>query len=46
MDPLSARERRVIHLALKDENGVATRSAGDGPLRHVLIEPVGPTPRR
>lgn len=37
--PLSSPERRVVHLALKSENGVSTSSRGRGELKKVLILP-------
>ena len=37
--PISARERRQIHLALVDEDGVSTRSEGEGIFRQLLIVP-------
>jgi spoIIIJ-associated protein len=37
--PISARERRQIHLALVDAEGVATRSEGEGIFRQLLIVP-------
>ena len=37
--PISARERRQIHLALVDEEGVSTRSEGEGIFRQLLVVP-------
>jgi spoIIIJ-associated protein len=37
--PISARERRAIHLALAEEEGVATRSEGEGLFRTLLVVP-------
>jgi spoIIIJ-associated protein len=37
--PISARERRQIHLALVDVEGVQTRSEGEGIFRQLLIIP-------
>lgn len=37
--PISARERRQIHLALQDEAGVSTRSEGEGIFRQLLVVP-------
>lgn len=37
--PLPARERRVIHVALKDYPGVFTQSEGEEPERRVIIYP-------
>ncbi|MBG0791226.1 MAG: Jag N-terminal domain-containing protein [Desulfovibrionaceae bacterium] len=37
--PLSSYHRRVIHLALQDNETVFTRSKGDGPMKRVLIVP-------
>jgi spoIIIJ-associated protein len=39
-DPMSARDRRVVHMALKDITGVRTESNGEGPDRRVQIIPV------
>jgi len=39
MNPLGARERRVVHLALAADETVTTRSVGEGPLRRVVIAP-------
>ena len=38
--PMSAQDRRVIHLALRDDHEVRTKSKGDGTLRRVIIYPV------
>ncbi len=37
--PISARERRQIHLALQNEGGVSTRSEGEGIFRQLLVVP-------
>jgi len=39
INALSAQERRIIHLALKNERGVITRSKGDGSYKRVVIIP-------
>ena len=39
--PISARERRQIHLALVGVEGVSTRSEGEGIFRQLLIIPGG-----
>ena len=38
-NPMGARERRIIHLALKDQPGVRTSSEGQGEMRQVVIFP-------
>ena len=38
-DPMAARERRVVHLALKDLPGFRTSSDGQGDERRVVIYP-------
>ena len=40
MEPMSAFERRVVHLALADRQDVATESTGLGMSRKVVIKPV------
>ena len=40
LDPMTAVERKVVHLALKETGGVATRSEGTEPNRFVVIDPV------
>ena len=37
--PLSSYHRRVVHLALQDNEEVFTRSKGEGPMKRVLIVP-------
>jgi spoIIIJ-associated protein len=39
LNPMSPRDRRVVHLALQDDQALATRSQGDGYYRKVLILP-------
>jgi spoIIIJ-associated protein len=41
IDALSARDRRVVHLALKDDPWLTTKSLGAGALRRLLIIPEG-----
>jgi len=38
-NPMSPRERRIIHLALKDTPSVRTTSEGEGDRRHIVIYP-------
>ena len=40
LEPMSALERRWIHLALRDVEGVATQSIGEEPMRRVVVLPV------
>jgi spoIIIJ-associated protein len=40
LDPMTAVERKVVHLFLKDADGVVTRSEGTEPNRFVVIDPV------
>jgi spoIIIJ-associated protein len=40
LEPMSARERRIIHIALEGHSSVRTRSEDEGPDRHVVIEPI------
>jgi len=44
-NPMSSRERRVIHLALRDEKELRSESVGVGPARAVVVVPADmPTP--
>lgn len=38
-DPMNARERRIVHMALRDVKGVRTESIGEEPERRVQIIP-------
>mgnify|MGYP004449097997 CR=1 FL=1 len=40
MRPASAYERRIIHVALKDDSSVETHSEGEGRNRHLVITPI------
>jgi spoIIIJ-associated protein len=39
LEPMTSIERRIIHLRLKETPGVSTRSEGEDPYRHVVVEP-------
>ena len=38
MGPMDARSRRLVHIALRDVEGVVTRSEGEGAYRRVCVE--------
>jgi len=40
-NPMNSRERRVIHLALRNETTLRSESGGQGPTRHVVVYPAG-----
>lgn len=40
-NPMNSRERRVIHLALRNETAIRSESAGTGPGRMVIVYPAG-----
>jgi spoIIIJ-associated protein len=40
-NPMNSRERRVIHLTLRNELAVRSESAGSGPSRQVVVYPAG-----
>jgi spoIIIJ-associated protein len=46
LDPMPPRDRRVVHLALKDDPMLTTRSSGEGFLRSIEIVPSGGGQRR
>jgi spoIIIJ-associated protein len=37
LEPMSALERRWVHLALRDREGIATQSIGEEPMRRVVV---------
>lgn len=39
MRPMTPYERRIVHIALKEFNGVETASEGEGSARHVVVVP-------
>ncbi len=41
LDPMNARDRRMIHLALREVDEVATMSIGSGSYRQVVVVPEG-----
>ncbi|HUY17924.1 MAG TPA: RNA-binding cell elongation regulator Jag/EloR [Candidatus Binataceae bacterium] len=41
LEPMAPRDRRIVHLALKDDPLITTRSEGEGYLRSIEISPVG-----
>jgi len=40
-NPMNSRERRVIHLALRNETELRSESLGSGPQRQVVVYPAG-----
>ena len=41
LDAMNGSDRRMVHLALRDEEGIATMSTGEGRYRQVLVVPEG-----
>jgi spoIIIJ-associated protein len=39
LEPMSSTERRIVHLRLKEVDGVGTRSEGEEPYRYVVVVP-------
>jgi predicted RNA-binding protein Jag len=46
LNPMSPRERRIVHLTLKDMPGVRTESVGAGDERQIVIHPAEAKPAR
>jgi len=46
LEPMPPRDRRVVHLALKDDPMITTRSAGEGVMRSIEIVPADSGGRR
>lgn len=44
LDPMSARDRRTVHIALRSDTSVVTRSEGDGRFRRLVITPITSRP--
>ena len=40
-NPMNSRERRVIHLALRNDTAIRSESQGSGPSRQVVVYPAG-----
>ena len=43
LEPMPSSDRKVIHEALLEVDGVSTRSEGDDPNRRVIVDPASPT---
>ncbi|HIF98812.1 MAG TPA: hypothetical protein EYQ54_17640 [Myxococcales bacterium] len=41
LDPMNPRDRRIVHVALRDTEKIATMSMGEGRYRQVLVVPEG-----
>ncbi len=39
-NPMNSRERRIIHLTLRNETGIRSESTGTGPFRQVVVLPI------
>lgn len=46
LEPMTSWERRIVHIALRDDADVETRSVGEDPVRRVVISPVGEKGKR
>jgi len=41
LDPMNGRDRRIIHIAVREHDGMATMSIGEGRYRQVVVVPEG-----
>jgi spoIIIJ-associated protein len=41
LDPMNGRDRRIIHIAVREMDGVVTMSKGEGRYRQVVVVPEG-----
>jgi spoIIIJ-associated protein len=39
LEPMSALERRIVHMALAEDTGIETHSEGEDPNRRIVISP-------
>ncbi|HMM48067.1 MAG TPA: R3H domain-containing nucleic acid-binding protein [Miltoncostaeaceae bacterium] len=39
LDPMTPHDRRIVHMALKDNSAIVTRSEGEEPRRRIIVEP-------
>jgi spoIIIJ-associated protein len=46
LSPMTAHDRRIVHMALAETEGVSTHSEGEGESRHVVVVPEGEGERR
>ena len=44
LEPMSASDRKVVHDAINEVEGLSTRSEGEDPRRYIVISPQGGTP--
>ena len=39
LNPMSAYDRRIVHMCIAEQDGVSTRSEGEGDRRHIVVLP-------
>ena len=39
LKPMNPAERRIVHMALREIEGIDTESRGEGPTRHIVVKP-------